>query len=153
MRMRKGAEKAKRRPHTVDTVIACGLFVIHPSIFTIDKIFHYHGAHQTLSWNYNQRLYFCIFILVIIVLVMDDNHHIDGSNLHLIETEKASVWKYSSSLSTPSSISYQQHFLLYATDLDLVETEKAEHGVEYEQPALCLVLQFDNSLVISHNSF
>ena len=49
MRMRKGAEKAKRRPHTVDTVIACDLFVIHPSIFTIDKIFHSHGAHQTLS--------------------------------------------------------------------------------------------------------
>ena len=38
MRMMKGAEKAKRRPHTVDTVIALVIIVILARIITIGII-------------------------------------------------------------------------------------------------------------------
>ena len=67
MRMTKGAEKAKRRPHTVDTVIACNMIVILALFITI-------------AININLSLIMTIIMMIVNRFLINDN---------LIKTNKA----------------------------------------------------------------
>ena len=67
MRMTKGAEKAKRRPHTVDTVIACNMIVILALFITIAIII-------------NLSLIMTIIMIIVNRFLINDN---------LIKTNKA----------------------------------------------------------------